>query len=74
MPPEFREAQPGFQLETALADKALDALFAGDNSKHDMIAAEVAAAQLPDCDVIALAQFKPVGHMARRRSGRASQP
>ena len=57
MPPEFRDAQPSFQLETALADKALEALFAGDNDDHDRIAAEVAAAQLPDCDVIALAQF-----------------
>ncbi len=57
MPSEFCAAQPGFQLKTALANKALDALLAGDNSKHDRIAAEVAAARLPDCDVIALAQF-----------------
>lgn len=57
MPPEFHDAQPGFRLETALADKALDALFAGDNEEHDRISAEIAAAELADCDVIALAQF-----------------
>ena len=39
------------------ATAALDALFAGDREGHDQAAAEVAVAELGDCDVIALAQF-----------------
>ena len=43
MPPEFREAQPGrFQQRRRGGQGALDSsLFAGDNGKHDMIAAKV---------------------------------
>ena len=57
MPHEFRKAQPDFHIQVALAGKALDALFAGDKQGHDRIAAKIAADNLADCDVIALAQF-----------------
>jgi len=57
MPHEFYEAQPDFCLETSFAEAALDALLAGDHDQHDQIAAKVAANDLSDCDVIALAQF-----------------
>ena len=73
MPPEFTSAQPGFQLRTALATAALDALFAGDREGHDQAAAEVAAAELGDCDVIALAQFSlsPAAALVAEKTGKS---
>lgn len=72
MPPEFTAAQPGFDLKTALATKALDALFAGDREGHDIAAADVAEAELADCDVIALAQFSlsPAAAQVAARTGK----
>jgi len=72
MPPEFKAAQPAFRLKTALASDALDALFAGDRDGHDRAAADVAAAELSDCDVIALAQFSlsPAAAQIAERTGK----
>jgi Asp/Glu/hydantoin racemase len=53
MPPEF---PAGVQLKLKLADGALAALDAGDGATHDRLVAE-AAADLIDCDAVALAQF-----------------
>ncbi|MDM0009678.1 aspartate/glutamate racemase family protein [Variovorax sp. J22G73] len=62
MPPEFA---PGTELETALAEGALDALNAGDTQRHDaLIAAQAAALRERGCTRIALAQFS----MARART------
>ena len=62
MPPEF---PPGFALETALAEGALDALNRGDTATHDaLIAAQAAALRERGCERIALAQFS----MARARA------
>lgn len=62
MPPEFPQ---GTELETALAEGALDALNAGDTQRHDaLIAAQAAALRERGCTRIALAQFS----MARARS------
>tara|TARA_A100001037_G_scaffold305366_1_gene345139 strand:+ start:413 stop:1063 length:651 start_codon:yes stop_codon:yes gene_type:complete len=72
MPLEFETAQPGFRLKTALATKALDLLIAGDRDGHDQAAAEIAAAELFECDVIALAQFSlsPAAALIAERTGR----
>ncbi len=72
MPPEFTSAQPGFRLKTALAGEALDALFAGDRDGHDQAAAQAAAAEFSDCDVIALAQFSlsPAASLIAERTGK----
>lgn len=56
MPPEFAASAPGVTLLPCLAAPALDALNRGDPDAHDRAAA-AAAMTLPDCDVIALAQF-----------------
>jgi aspartate/glutamate racemase len=62
MPPEF---PPGFDLEPALAEGALDALNAGDTARHDaLIAAQALALRERGCTRIALAQFS----MARARA------
>ena len=62
MPPEFA---PGTELETALAEGALDALNAGDTQRHDaLIAAQAATLRERGCTRIALAQFS----MARART------
>jgi len=62
MPPEFPQ---GTELETALAEGALDALNAGDTQRHDaLIAAQAAALRERGCTRIALAQFS----MARARA------
>jgi aspartate/glutamate racemase len=62
MPPEF---PAGTELETALADGALDALNAGDTQRHDaLIAAQAALLRERGCTRIALAQFS----MARART------
>lgn len=53
MPPEF---PPGMTVVPKLAEGALAALDRGDVHEHDRLAA-LAAADLRDCDVIALAQF-----------------
>jgi hypothetical protein len=72
MPHEFTSAQPEFRLKTALATTALDALFAGDRVGHDQAAAEVAVAELGDCDVIALAQFSlsPAALLVAEKTGK----
>ena len=72
MPPEFISTQPEFRLKTALATTALDALFAGDRVGHDQAAAEVAVAELGDCNVIALAQFSlsPAAMLVAEKTGR----
>jgi Asp/Glu/hydantoin racemase len=56
MPPEFAVAAPRATLVPCLASAALAALDRGDLTAHDAEAAR-AAAQLRDCDVVALAQF-----------------
>jgi hypothetical protein len=56
MPPEFAVAAPEATLVPCLAQGALAALNAGDGAGHDAAAVR-AAAELSDCDVIALAQF-----------------
>lgn len=62
MPPEF---PAGTELDTALADGALDALNAGDTQRHDaLIAAQAALLRERGCTRIALAQFS----MARART------
>ncbi|MEZ2297023.1 aspartate/glutamate racemase family protein [Variovorax sp. RCC_210] len=62
MPPEFASDT---ELETALAEGALDALNAGDTQRHDaLIAAQAAALRERGCTRIALAQFS----MARART------
>jgi aspartate/glutamate racemase len=62
MPPEF---PTGTELDTALADGALDALNAGDTQRHDaLIAAQAALLRERGCTRIALAQFS----MARART------
>lgn len=53
MPREFPE---GTTIRTKLASGALDALDRGDGEEHDRLST-VAADDLIDCDVIALAQF-----------------
>ena len=53
MPPEFPES---VELKLKLAEGALAALDAGDGATHDRLAGE-AAADLGDCDAVALAQF-----------------
>jgi Asp/Glu/hydantoin racemase len=53
MPSEFPE---GIELKLKLADGALAALDAGDGATHDRLVGE-AAAELRDCDAVALAQF-----------------
>lgn len=61
MPPEFPE---GIELETALAEGALDALSRGNGPTHDALIAEQAVAlKARGCERIALAQFS----MARAR-------
>lgn len=72
MPTEFTTAQPGFRLQTALAASALDALFAGNREGHDRAAADVAMAELSDCDVIALAQFSlsPAATLVAEKTGK----
>jgi aspartate/glutamate racemase len=62
MPPEFPE---GIELETALAEGALDALNRGDGPTHDALIVEQAVAlKARGCERIALAQFS----MARART------
>lgn len=62
MPPEFPE---GIELETALAEGALDALNRGNGPTHDALIAEQAVAlKARGCERIALAQFS----MARART------
>ena len=62
MPPEF---PPGVSLVPALAEGALEALNAGDGSRHDaLIAAQAEALRAQGCSHIALAQFS----MARARA------
>ncbi len=56
MPPEFAATAPGMTLLPCLAAEALAALERGDGAAHDREAA-ARAAELADCDVIALAQF-----------------
>jgi hypothetical protein len=56
MPPEFDSVAPEATLVPCLAEGALAALNAGDPAGHDAAAVR-AAAELADCDVIALAQF-----------------
>jgi hypothetical protein len=51
-----REFPPGVILQLGYAAGALEALNRGDGERHDQLVAE-AAADLPACDVIALAQF-----------------
>jgi hypothetical protein len=72
MPPEFDAAQPHFRMKIALATKALDALLAGDQEGHDQAAADTAAAELLECDVIALAQFSlsPAATLIAERTGK----
>src|SRR5687768_12499040 len=53
MPQEF---PAGVTLEPKLVEGALDALNRGDVEEHDRLVVEAAAA-MPPCDVIALAQF-----------------
>jgi hypothetical protein len=53
MPAEFPD---GVELKLKLAEGALAALDAGDGATHDRRVGE-AAAELRDCDVVALAQF-----------------
>jgi hypothetical protein len=53
MPPEFPD---GVELKLKLAEGALAALDAGDGAEHDRLVGE-AAADLRDCDAVALAQF-----------------
>jgi Asp/Glu/hydantoin racemase len=53
MPPEF---PAGIELKLRLAEGALAALDAGDGATHDRLVGE-AAADLRDCDAVALAQF-----------------
>lgn len=61
MPPEFPES---IQLQTALAEGALDALNRGDTGRHDeLIVAQARMLQAAGCKTIALAQFS----MARAR-------
>lgn len=61
MPPEFPES---IQLQTALAEGALDALNRGDAARHDeLIVAQARMLQAAGCKTIALAQFS----MARAR-------
>jgi len=62
MPPEF---PAGVSLVPALAEGALEALNAGDGSRHDaLIAAQAEALRAQGCSHIALAQFS----MARARA------
>lgn len=62
MPPEF---PTGVQLETALADGAMDALNQGDFARHDALVVEQARSlRERGCTVIALTQFS----MARARA------
>lgn len=56
MPPEFAAAAPGVTLVPCLVAEALIALDRGDGEGHDRAAA-AKAAELADCDVIAMAQF-----------------
>ena len=56
MPPEFAAAAPGMTLLPCLAEGAVAALDRGDGAEHDRLVAQ-AAAQLADCDLIALSQF-----------------
>jgi DNA-binding transcriptional LysR family regulator len=56
MPPEFAAVAPEATLVPCLAEGALEALNAGDPDGHDAAAVR-AAVGLPDCDIIALAQF-----------------
>jgi len=61
MPPEFPES---VELQTALAEGALDALNRGDTGRHDdLIVAQARLLQAAGCKTIALAQFS----MARAR-------
>jgi aspartate/glutamate racemase len=61
MPPEFPES---VQLQTALAEGALDALNRGDTGRHDeLIVAQARMLKAAGCKTIALAQFS----MARAR-------
>jgi hypothetical protein len=53
MPAEFPQ---GIELKPKLAEGALAALDAGDAANHDQLVG-AAAADLRDCDVVALAQF-----------------
>jgi Asp/Glu/hydantoin racemase len=53
MPPEFPDS---IELKLRLAEGALAALDAGDGATHDRLVGE-AAADLRDCDAVALAQF-----------------
>ena len=72
MPPEFHAAQPRFRMKTALAPEALDALFAGNREAHDPAAADMAATELLECDVMALAQFSlsPAAALIAERTGK----
>lgn len=54
MVPEFLDVG---RVVTSHCAGALEALSAGDGDAHDRLAAEAAARDLIDCDVIALAQF-----------------
>jgi hypothetical protein len=58
--------------ECAAIGGVLDALFAGDRESHDQAAAEVAVAELGDCDVIALAQFSlsPAATLVAEKTGK----
>ena len=66
-----REFPAGVVLEPRLAVGALDALDRGDVAEHDRLAAE-AAASMPPCDVIALAQFSlsSAQRLVAERTGR----
>ena len=66
-----REFPAGVALELGLAEGALDALNRGDVEEHDRLVAE-AAASLPPCDVIALAQFSlsTAQRLVAERTGR----
>jgi hypothetical protein len=64
MPPEFATAAPLATVVPCLAAEALAALDRGDGEGHDRAAA-AKAAEIADCDVIALAQFSLARAAAR---------
>ena len=69
MLPEF---PPSLTVTPTLIQGALAALDAGDGATHDRLVLEAASA-LPDCDVVALAQFS-MSHLAGRAAAASGKP